>query len=297
MTPRFSVVIPVYNRVSLVAETIESVQRQEDSDYELIVVDDGSTDGTWDLLQSLDPSIRVFRCSNGGPGAARNYGAERAKGEYLAFLDSDDLWFPWTLQAYSSLIREHSTPAFIVGKPFRFSVRPQVERETSAAIQSLHFADYYASGDKWRWWGASSFVVRRDAFIAAGGFTSEWVNGEDADLAMRLGDTPGFVQVLSPATFAYREHEVSAMKNFGRTLAGCRLKIQAEVAGAYPGGAKRRRERLRILSRHVRPVSIDCLNAGLRKDAWELYRSTFAWSVLLGRWKYLLGFPLRSLCS
>jgi len=68
--------------------------------------------------------------------------------------------------------------------------------------------------------GASSFVIRRDAFLSAGGFTNESINGEDADLALRLGTLPGFVQVTSPSTFAYREHEVSLMKNLPKTLKG-----------------------------------------------------------------------------
>jgi hypothetical protein len=153
------------------------------------------------------------------------------------------------------------------------------------------FIDYLASGDKWRWWGASSFVIRRDAFAAVGGFTDTWVNGEDADLALRLGEAPGFVQITAPATFGYREHPASAAQDLGRTLAGALWKVRAEQAGHYPGGEARSAERQRILTRHTRPITLWCLRQGLQREAWRLYASTFAWNVSLGRFKYLAAFP------
>ncbi len=226
---------------------------------------------------------------------ARNLGAQYATGHYLAFLDSDDLWFPWTLEVYRRAIQQAGNPAFVVGKPLRFQNDSSLSSARKEALECQWFADYLASGEEWRWWGVSSFVVRHNAFLAVGGFTREWVNGEDADLALRLGTEAGFVQIAAPVTFGYREHGVSAMKNFSRTLAGCWIKIRAERAGTYPGGRPRTADRRRILTRHLRPVSLECLRHGLRAEAWQLYRATFSWHVQLGRWKYLLGFPIRAL--
>src|SRR5882762_3330329 len=96
----FSVIIPSYNRAILLRSAIESVLSQRNRDFEIIVVDDGSSDGTLDYLKSLGAKITTVRQPNRGPGAARNLGARDATGTYLAFLDSDDLWFPWTLEAY-----------------------------------------------------------------------------------------------------------------------------------------------------------------------------------------------------
>src|SRR5450830_1529256 len=93
----FSIVIPTYNRMKFLQQALDSVWAQTHDDYEIIVVDDGSTDGTKDYLASLDGRVKTVRQSNSGPAAARNLGVRQAKGEYVAFLDSDDLWFPWAL--------------------------------------------------------------------------------------------------------------------------------------------------------------------------------------------------------
>jgi cellulose synthase/poly-beta-1,6-N-acetylglucosamine synthase-like glycosyltransferase len=97
LVPLFSIVIPTFNRERLIAATLESVLAQTEGDFEVIVVDDGSTDGTEAALAPWRDRLTFVRQPNQGPGPARNLGAARAKGEYIAFLDSDDLWFPWTL--------------------------------------------------------------------------------------------------------------------------------------------------------------------------------------------------------
>ena len=287
----FSVVIPSFNRVALLGGALDSVFAQRFTDFEIIIVDDGSTDGTRDYLYSLGRRIKLFHQPNQGPGSARNLGARHATGEYLAFLDSDDLWFPWTLEVYRDVIHDYRDPAFLAGKPYVFSDNDELRKVTPSASRVEQFVDYLSSGDQWRWWGASSFVIRRDAFTAVGGFADVWVNGEDADLALRLGEAPGFVQITGPVTFAYREHAASAIHDLGRTLAGAWCKVRAEQAGHYPGGSVRAAERRRILTRHTRPLTLWCLRQGLRREAWGLYVSTFVWNVSLGRAKYLASFP------
>src|SRR5262249_17512754 len=111
--PLFSVVIPSFNRVALLATTLKSVFAQRSTDFEIIVVDDGSTDGTMDYLQSLEHRVTVVGQQNQGPGSARNCGARHSGGAYLAFLDSDDLWFPWTLEVYRDVIHEYNDPSFV----------------------------------------------------------------------------------------------------------------------------------------------------------------------------------------
>jgi GT2 family glycosyltransferase len=286
----FSVIIPTFNRVVLLNSTLESVFAQRDSDYEIIVVDDGSTDGTMAYLQSHVPQIKILRQPNKGPGAARNLGACHASGTYLAFLDSDDLWFPWTLEVYREAIHKHGQPSFVAGRPHQFSDPRGLDEANFCAARIEPFVDYLASSDRWRWWGVSSFVIRRDAFVAVGGFTNEWVNGEDADLALRLGVAPGFVQITAPVTFAYRKHAASAIWDTKRTFAGTWSMVRAEQMGHYPGGRTRAGERRRLLTRHMRPVTLDCLQQGLRGEAWMLYRATFAWNASLWRLKYLAAF-------
>jgi glycosyltransferase involved in cell wall biosynthesis len=95
MTPRISVVVPLYNKARYVQRTLDSIARQTFSDFEVIVVDDGSTDNGCDLVASFtDRRMRLVTQENLGPGAARNRGLEEARGDLIAFLDADDEWLP-----------------------------------------------------------------------------------------------------------------------------------------------------------------------------------------------------------
>jgi maltose O-acetyltransferase len=106
---------------------------------------------------------------------------------------------------------------------------------------------------------------------------------------------PGFVQITAPATFAYREHVANVKNDLGRTLAGIQYTLMSEKCDRYPGGKARARERRAILTRHVRPVALECLRRGHQSEAWNFYYSTFAWNLSLGRLKYLFGFSFVAL--
>ncbi len=287
---RFSVIIPTRDRLDMLRECVASIPA--DPALEILVVDDGSTDGTADWAASQE-RLRLVRQANAGPGAARNAGAAIATGDYLAFLDSDDRWFPWTPDAYREVIAQ-TDAEFIAGRPAFFERPAELAGEQPAAVRCAAFADYLASGDEWRWWGCSSFVIAAAAFRAVGGFGARHLNGEDADLALRLGARRGFAQVLQPATFGYRRHEGGETHNRRRTLDGALHMIRSERAGAYPGGKPRSAERARIIGRHLRPVALAALESSDRRAAWELYRALFPSQRRLGRWRFLLGFPLKA---
>jgi len=105
MTPFFSVVIPVYNRAHLLAKTLASVFAQSEQDFEIVVVDDGSKDDPEAVLLALgDPRLVFIRQANGGGGAARNTGIDRARGKFVAFLDSDDQFMPHHLSDMRALL-------------------------------------------------------------------------------------------------------------------------------------------------------------------------------------------------
>src|SRR6186997_3366943 len=141
----FSVIIPTFNRAPFLVRTLESVRQQTFTDYQVVVVDDGSTDNTLEQLREYS-WVDVLTQKNRGPGAARNLGASRAKGEYLAFLDSDDLWFPWTLATYASVIQQAVSPTFMVGKPMRFRDEATLAGAAADRTQFHKFPDYLASG-------------------------------------------------------------------------------------------------------------------------------------------------------
>jgi GT2 family glycosyltransferase len=259
------------------------------------VVDDGSSDGSADVARQSGANVRVFEQANRGPGAARNLAIGHATREYVAFLDSDDVWFPWTLRTYARVIHAAANPSFVAGKPLRFHDASELGSAQEQPVAYLSFKDYLASGDEWRWWGVSSFVVRRDAIQECGGFAEESINGEDADLALKLGTAPEFVQITQPVTFGYREHSMNLTVDLDKNLAGIWHKIRTEQAQGYSGGAQRERERWRILTRHARPMMLACLRAGRMSEGWRMYRATFPWHAAMGRWKFLLGFPLQTL--
>ena len=91
--PLVSIILPTYNRADTIRRAIRSVEAQTYTNWELIVIDDGSTDGTADQVAGLDARVRIIRQGNQGTAGARNAGLKASRGEYLAFLDSDDEWF------------------------------------------------------------------------------------------------------------------------------------------------------------------------------------------------------------
>src|SRR5262245_44018890 len=191
----FSVIIPAFNRLALLKRTLESVWMQTFMDYEVIVVDDGSTDDTASWLQSQADRIRIFSQSNKGPGSARNLGANQARGEYLAFLDSDDIWFPWTLATFSRAIAQFAQSAILGACLVDFVEETDLAATPASPMQALAYQDYFSSHDSGFFVGAGMSVLKRDLFLATGGYTDHPVNSEDHDLILRMGDAPGFVKL------------------------------------------------------------------------------------------------------
>lgn len=119
--PTVSVIIPSYNSAAFLGEAIESVLSQRYSDLELIVIDDGSTDETLDVLRSFkDPRLLAHRQDNTGLAGARNAGMERARGEYIAFLDADDRWLPEKLQSDVDILQTTPRVGIVVSNFVRF---------------------------------------------------------------------------------------------------------------------------------------------------------------------------------
>ncbi|WP_307738565.1 glycosyltransferase [uncultured Parolsenella sp.] len=119
--PRVSVIVPFYNVRDCVEYCVSSLLEQEYEDSELLLVDDGSTDGTGELLDAYagHPRVRVFHKVNGGLSDARNFGVERAKGEYVTFVDGDDFVSPYYLSALMQGEEESEGEALVVGTPMR----------------------------------------------------------------------------------------------------------------------------------------------------------------------------------
>jgi glycosyltransferase involved in cell wall biosynthesis len=111
--PLVSIIMPTYNRADTIMRAIQSIQAQTFQDWELIVVDDGSTDGTVSVIKGLDPRMSIIRQENQGNAVARNLGLRHSTGRYIAFLDSDDEWLPYHLELCIGFLRAHPEEAFV----------------------------------------------------------------------------------------------------------------------------------------------------------------------------------------
>src|SRR5262249_43278558 len=216
--------------------------------------------GTGEWLALQGERVRAITQANRGPGASRNLGAREARGEDVAFLDSDDGWPSWTLGTFAGLIRKHNSPAILAGRVGEFWEETELEAIRPEAVCADFCTDYFASFRAGYFVGAGMAVLRRDVLLTSGGFIEERVNAEDHDLIFRLGTAPGFVQVLAPTTLAWRRHPASETAEFGRTFAGILRMVERERQAVYPGGASRTRDRRHILTPHPLPVTLRCLH-------------------------------------
>lgn len=180
-----SVVIPAYNAADFLARAIDSALGQTLPPSEVIVVDDGSTDGTKDIVRSYEPSVRYIRQKNSGAAAARNTGAAAARGDLLAFLDSDDRWHPRKLECQVPLISRWPGAAFCAcglrtanhtEQLRRIHVPPEINVTVIRDFRQI-FRDPY--------FGTPTVVMPREVFDECSGFDEDLVTAEDIDLWMR----------------------------------------------------------------------------------------------------------------
>jgi GT2 family glycosyltransferase len=192
--PTISVVVPAYNAERTILETISSVLQQTYTDFELIVIDDGSTDQTIKLLETIfDPRLKVFSYSNGGLPVARNRGIARASGDYIAFLDADDLWTSDKLEFQLAALQGHPEAGLAYSWTCNMSQAGDAFYPGHCATYSgnvykhLLLGNFLASG--------SNCLVRREAIATAGEFDPALKSYEDWDYWLRLAARWSFVVV------------------------------------------------------------------------------------------------------
>ena len=238
MPPFFSVIVPTFNRAALLREAINSIARQTFRDFELFVVDDGSSDETEAVVTSCGLPIRFLRQENRGPGAARNLALHHAQGHYVAFLDSDDQWLPWTLDTYHRIITTRNLPAFMSGVAIPLDDSFPIPAVDSGALEIRAFPHLLAAcSDRVPPVGGTpSICLDRLALADVGGFVSQRMSGEDTDLWLRLGLKPGFIRILSPPVFRQRKHSGNVTNQLDPSIAGGRYLMRQERTSAFPGG-------------------------------------------------------------
>ena len=195
--PLISVVIPVYNGEKTIAETIESVLNQSFSNFEIVVINDGSQDSTLDVIASIqDPRIKIFSYPNAGLSASRNRGISQSSGEFIAFLDADDLWTPDKLEAQLTALQENPNAAVA------YSWTDFIDETSQFLKPGPHFTisgDVYAELLRGNFLAnGSNPLIRRQALIKVGSFDVSFSGVADWELYLRLATHYHFVAVPSP---------------------------------------------------------------------------------------------------
>jgi len=300
MPPFFSIVIPAYNRATMIEAALGSVLQQSVQDYEVVVVDDGSTDDTDAVArrfaEKFSQPIKILTQPNSGPGVARNTGIANSTGEYVVFLDSDDVWFPWTLSLFGQAIAKFNQPSFLCGLPIdiRSGDSPSVAGNQPMTLEQ--YADFYSvPGNPFYRFTTSGVAVRRSSLEKVNRFATEGF--EDLDLWMRLGTEPGFLLISNPPVVVRRlfGNNLSDSRKYNRS--GTDLMINSEKTGRYPGGRPRQRDRRRLLTVLMRAASVQMVGSGDLRAGFSIYSRIFFWSVAQLRFRYLLGLPLQMIAG
>ena len=250
--PLASVIIPSYNCAESVCSAIDSVLSQEWQDFEILVVDDGSKDATRSVInqyvEKFKGRIRCFFQENKGPSAARNLGIREAVGEYIAFLDADDLWDACMLKKTMSVLHGSAFDWIFTGD-YRIvkSASGQVVSSETHLIEDVDFTcRNYPTLLAARNFigGPSKVIVRRDAFEKAGLFDERLFDKEDWDLWIRFSKAGLKITYLNEALYYYlkkeedcvhktRKNYLKSNKIFLRKLIQYGLSLDRSLAGYY----------------------------------------------------------------
>ncbi|MGA7870999.1 MAG: glycosyltransferase [Candidatus Binatus sp.] len=223
--PRASVIIPAYNAAATIAGTVDSVVGQTLQDFEIICVDDGSTDRTRAILEGYGDRVRLVEQANGGPAAARNNGARHSSGEYVAFLDADDVWMPQFLER--SVAALDADPALsLVYCNAALADSEGVALDTSLVGDGF---DHPPSLNELltRLWPImpSAALVRRSAYEQCGGYRDELRGAsfrfEDVDFWIKMREQGPFGYIADPLIiwrFAWFPKQLKRLPDYSKAL-------------------------------------------------------------------------------
>lgn len=223
--PRVSIIIPAYNGEAYIQQAVESVLHQTYPDWELIVVDDGSTDNTRHVLQQYRNKLRYLYQDNQGVAAARNRGILEAKGKFIAFLDQDDWFLPDKLALQVASFDTLSSIIGIVHSGWR-TVNLEGEALSNIELwQGIPTLDLPA----WLLWKPvflGAMLFDREWLEFAGGFNCRYHQAPDVDLVLRLALMGCQAAWVRQTTVCYRQHEANASRNTPLQTAECQALLE-----------------------------------------------------------------------
>jgi GT2 family glycosyltransferase len=211
--PLISIIMPVYNGERFIQEAIDSVFAQTEDDFELIVVDDGSTDATLAILETYGDRLTVLRQQNSGHAAARNAAAKISRGQWIAMIDADDLWHPEKL-AHQLAVSGDADLIYTAALNFEDSYRVD---HTTFADGNCHNGDVFDHLLLDNFITHSSILMKRDAFLQAGGYDESLKTTCDWDLWLRMSASGCRFQGTPAPLTHYRWRATSNSRNHDRT--------------------------------------------------------------------------------
>jgi glycosyltransferase involved in cell wall biosynthesis len=223
--PRVSVIIPAYNAAATIAGTVDSVVGQTFNDFEIVCVDDGSTDPTREIIRGYGSRVRLVEQANNGPAAARNNGARHSSGEYLAFLDADDLWMPSFLErSVAALDADHSLSMVYCNAALADSEGVALD----TTLVGIGF-DHAPSLNELltQLWPImpSAVLARRSAYDRCGGYRDELRGAsfrfEDVDFWIKMREQGPFGYIAEPLItwrFAWFPKQLKRLPDYSKAL-------------------------------------------------------------------------------
>ena len=207
MNPLVTCIVPVFNGERFLRESLDSILAQTYSPIEVIVVDDGSTDGTAAVAENFAPSVRCVRQANAGAPRARNCGLREARGEFITFLDADDLWHPEKTERQAA----------------RFAARPELDF-CATQVQNFWMPEVSAEGEQFRdhrrgravpGYVTDSLMVRRRTFERVGGFSETLRHGDATDWVLRARAGGAVEELLGDVLVQRRMHQGNISRSCG----------------------------------------------------------------------------------
>jgi glycosyltransferase involved in cell wall biosynthesis len=245
VTPRISIIIPAYNVEPFLAEALASVQRQTYREFEVIVVDDGSTDRTSEIARQFvekDTRFILLRQKNAGEPAARNTALKRACGEWIAFLDADDVWLPEKLAAQLDLLKQEPRANLLFSDYFLWDGQNDLSRRYSDphkfpngdVSQQLIFFDLF---------GMSTVMIKREVLDVVGLFDVELPLAVDWDLWLRIAEHGLCAKGVRQPMARYRLWPGQISRNTIRMCEGNALVLEKALARPQRAAWQRAYER------------------------------------------------------
>lgn len=190
---RISVVVPAYNVEKYIVRSVSSILNQTIQPFEIIVVDDGSTDNTANLIKEFGEKVTYYFKENGGECSARNFGVKKAKGEWIAWLDSDDEWISTHLENFINVIHKKSdlkwfgAPANSYDENTGRLIHQYKKHPDDQLISGIFFKDYLSALPPYAFFCADTFIIHKEVFEKVGLFDITKKTGGDIDMWFRIG--------------------------------------------------------------------------------------------------------------